>query len=59
VREGGRVGAATLYGYTSDEGGVRRAILESKTVGFTEAKFMLVTCPAFVNFVLESGKRAV
>jgi hypothetical protein len=47
-----------LYGYTSDESGVRHAILESKTIGFAEAKFMLVTCSAFVNFLLETGRRA-
>jgi hypothetical protein len=40
-----------LYGYTSDEEGIRHAILESETVGFAEAKFFLVICSAFVNFV--------
>lgn len=42
---------SSLYGYTSDEDGIRHAILESKTVGFEEAKFFLVVCSAFVNFV--------
>jgi hypothetical protein len=42
---------SSLYGYTSDEDGIRHAILESSTVGFDEAKFFLVTCSAFVNFV--------
>lgn len=40
-----------LYGYTSDEDGIRHAILESQTVGFDEAKLFLVVCSAFVNFV--------
>ena len=47
-----------LYGFTSDQSGIRHAILDSKEVGFAEAKFMLVTCSAFVNFVLETAKRA-
>ncbi|WP_164886965.1 AbiJ-NTD4 domain-containing protein [Piscinibacter defluvii] len=40
-----------LYGYTSDESGIRHAILDEPNVGFDEAKYMLVACSAFVNFV--------
>jgi AbiJ N-terminal domain 4 len=40
-----------LYGYTSDEDGIRHAILESEKVVFEDAKFFLVVCSAFVNFV--------
>lgn len=42
---------AHLYGYTSDEEGVRHAITNSIKVDFDDAKFMLVTCSAFVNYV--------
>ena len=45
-----------LYGYTSDEGGIRHAIFDEENVGFAEAKFMLVVCSAFVNFVLDKGR---
>lgn len=48
-----------LYGYTSDEGGIRHCegMFESN-VTFEEAKFMLVSCSAFVNYLIaESGKR--
>lgn len=43
---------SNLYGYTSDEGGVRHAngMFESD-VTFEEAKFMLVSCSAFVNYL--------
>ena len=42
----------SLYGYTSDESGVRHALTEDgRTVDFHEAKFMLVVCSAFVNFI--------
>ncbi|HNR30485.1 MAG TPA: hypothetical protein PKI11_06320 [Candidatus Hydrogenedentes bacterium] len=42
-----------LYGYTSNEGGIRHAMLEdSGAVGFDEAKFMLVACSAFVHFLI-------
>lgn len=40
-----------LYGYTSDESGIRHALMEQDKVDFDDAKFMLVTCSAFVNYV--------
>lgn len=48
-----------LYGYTTDQGGIRHAegMLESN-VTFEEAKFMLVSCSAFINYLIaEYGKR--
>lgn len=42
-----------LYGYTSDEGGIRHAEgLFVSEVSFDEAKFMLVSCSAFVNYLI-------
>jgi hypothetical protein len=41
----------SLYGYTSDESGIRHALTEGDKVDFHDAKFMLVVCAAFVNFV--------
>lgn len=43
---------SSLYGYTSDEGGIRHSegMFESE-VTFEEAKFMLVSCSAFVNYL--------
>lgn len=42
-----------LYGYTSDQGGIRHAegLLESE-VTFEDAKFMLVSCSAFINYLI-------
>jgi hypothetical protein len=47
-----------LYGYTSDEGGIRHCEgLFISNVTFEEAKFMLVSCSAFVNYLIaEYGK---
>ncbi|MCW5222070.1 AbiJ-NTD4 domain-containing protein [Verminephrobacter aporrectodeae] len=47
-----------LYGYTSDENGIRHAILEAPTVGLDEAKYMLVSCSAFVNFLAAKADAA-
>lgn len=42
----------TLYGYTSSEKGIRHAgNIEGKNSTFEEAKFMLVTCCAFINYL--------
>lgn len=46
-----RTAFSSLYGYTSDESGIRHAILESEKIVFEDAKFFLVVCSAFVNFV--------
>ena len=40
-----------LYGYTSDKGGIRHAMTELEHTDFADAKFMLVVCSAFINFV--------
>lgn len=40
-----------LYGYTSDESGIRHAILDEPNVAYDEAKYMAVVCSAFVNFL--------
>ena len=46
-----RLGFDKLYGWTSDAEGIRHAMLEEPTLGFDDAKFMLVTCSAFLNFL--------
>lgn len=41
-----------LYGYTSDSGGIRHNLLEDDIeVTFEDAKFMLVSCSAFINYL--------
>lgn len=44
---------SSLYGYASNEGGIRHAegMFESN-VTFEEAKYMLVSCCAFVNYLI-------
>ena len=42
-----------LYGYASDAEGIRHAITDSSNiVDFADAKFMLVSCSAFVNHLI-------
>jgi len=53
-----KAGFSNLYGFTSDESGVRHAILEQPSVGFAEAKYMIVACSAFVNYLLVKAEQA-
>ncbi|PSD50782.1 hypothetical protein C7E25_02340 [Stenotrophomonas maltophilia] len=45
---------SSLYGYTSDADGIRHALLDEERLTKADAKFMLVCCSAFVNYVVES-----
>lgn len=47
-----------LYGYTSDAEGIRHALMEEPTLTFDDAKFMLVCCSAFVNYVRAKASQA-
>lgn len=51
-------GFLKLYGYSSDEGGIRHPIVDQPNVGFDEAKFMIVACSAFVNFLISKAEAA-
>lgn len=42
-----------LYGYTSDSGGIRHGAMEFVNVPSEDAKFMLITCSAFINYLME------
>jgi hypothetical protein len=53
-----KAGFIKLYGYTSDEDGIRHAILDQPTVGFDEAKYMVVSCSAFVNYLIAKAQKA-
>ena len=40
-----------LYGYTSDESGIRHALSADDRVTHADAMFMLVACPAFISYL--------
>lgn len=47
-------GFKKLYAYTSDASGIRHAgSLTGKSATFAEAKYMLVSCSAFINYLKE------
>lgn len=46
-----------LYGYTSDEPGLRHGGVDFKGVAAEDARFMLVSCSAFVNYLIEKWSK--
>ena len=55
-----KTGLEKLYAYTSDKDGVRHAIYgdDAAAVDETDARFMIVTCSAFVNFLISKAEAA-
>lgn len=46
-----------LYGYTSDENGIRHGGIDFQNVPVEDAKYMLVSCSAFVNYLIEKWNK--
>lgn len=47
---------SSLYGYTNDSDGIRHALMENSELTQADARFMLITCSAFINFAIDSTK---
>ena len=48
----------SMYGYTSDADGIRHSLLEESKLQFIDAKFMLVSCSSFINYLIEKSREA-
>lgn len=46
-----------MYGWTSDEAGVRHGSIDSASIDQALAKYVLVTCSAFVSYLIEEGRK--
>jgi hypothetical protein len=51
-------GFKQIYGYTSDADGIRHALTEESTCDFEDAKYMLVSSSAFVNYLIIKANKA-
>jgi hypothetical protein len=45
---------SSLYGYTSDSQGIRHALMDNSSLTKADARFMLISCSAFVNYAIEA-----
>ncbi|CAM3039723.1 AbiJ-NTD4 domain-containing protein [Burkholderia ubonensis] len=46
-----RKGYSALYGYTSDANGIRHALMDEPNLNAEDAKYFLLACTAFVNYL--------
>lgn len=53
-----KMGFTKIYGYTSDESGIRHAMLEEKDISFADAKYMLISCAAFISYLIDKANKA-
>ena len=51
-------GFSNIYGYTSDEDGIRHALMDVSNCDFEDAKYMLVSCSAFINYLISKASKA-
>lgn len=47
-----------MYAYTSNESGIRHALMDEPDLKFIDAKFMLVSCSAFINLLIDKSAEA-
>lgn len=48
----------SLYGYTSDADGIRHSLLDESNLNSEDARFMLIACSAFINYLTEKAIKA-
>src|SRR6266567_3196072 len=48
----------SLYGYTSDAQGIRHALLGESNLDVEDAKFMLISCSAFIDYLFAKARKA-
>lgn len=51
-------GFSCIYGYTNDASGIRHALLDEPNIDFDDAKFMLVSCSAFITYLISKSAKA-
>lgn len=50
-----KAGFEKLYAYTNDKNGIRHALMDEQNVDIEDAKFFLVSCSAFTNYLVEKA----
>lgn len=48
----------SLYGYTSDEDGIRHGGIDFANAPAEDAKYMLISCSAFINYLVEKWRKS-
>jgi hypothetical protein len=50
-------GFLQIYGYASDGDGIRHGLMGESSCDFEDAKFMLVSCSAFINYLIVKAQK--
>jgi len=50
-------GFVKLYAYTNDGNGIRHALMDEDSVSLEDARFFLISCSAFTNYLIEKAKK--
>jgi hypothetical protein len=60
IHGGLKAGFKSIYGYTSDQNGIRHPLLDEPeaNVNETDALFMLGACAAFVSYLINKARSA-
>jgi len=53
-----RNGFMNIYGWTSDDQGIRHGLMDEPNLTFDDAKYMLVSCSAFINYLISKAAQA-
>lgn len=51
-------GFKKIYGYTSDEGGIRHSMSDESNCDLTDAQYMIIASSAFVNYLIAKSDKA-
>jgi len=51
-------GYSAIYGYTNDASGIRHPLKDKDPCDFSDAKYMLVSCSAFINYLIMKAQQA-
>lgn len=51
-------GFSKIYGYASDEEGIRHAMLKKPNLGTEDSKFMLIASSAFINYLITKSEKS-
>ena len=53
-----KIGFEKLYAYSNGKNGIRHALMDEESfVDFEDAKFFLIACSAFTNYLIEKAKK--
>ena len=52
-----KAGFEKLYPYSNNKNGIRHALMDEEIINPEDAKFFLIACSAFTNYLIEKAKQ--